>query len=433
MSGVREERSDEHGRGRHDRRHGAGLRRVLRRLRRLPAGGRAGRRRLRRRPVPRGGPGARRLLPQPRRRRPAAGEPRWPAGRPRRRGRVPPGERGATRIADRVVAKIAAQAAREALAAPPPDAAPPHATVIVHHETAPRPRQPRARLPLRHRWPVRCGASPGHRAGRGVGGNGGARGGRPGRAAALRRTRTARHRGGRDERAPGLRRHREHPTTAGPREDRHGGTRPTTTGPGQSASAAAYDPCPSSTARTAGRPLLVRAQSPRGHPRAAAPRRARALLLYDVAAVRADRPAMAWRRVPGPAARRTAPRRHLGARRRRDRRAPRPLAARCSPSTPGLRGVLPMRRAHRRRPGRTPPGRRRAGAARPGHGGVRRAVRTGPDGPDEGRRPRGRPTSANSTTYGPTWTPRSPTASGGWACPGRPPWRCTYAGPAEKG
>ncbi|MEV0374271.1 hypothetical protein AB0I10_31465 [Streptomyces sp. NPDC050636] len=46
---------------------------------------------------------------------------------------VPAGERGATRIADRVVAKIAAQAAREALhkAAPtaPTDA---HATVTVH-------------------------------------------------------------------------------------------------------------------------------------------------------------------------------------------------------------------------------------------------------------------------------------------------------------
>jgi uncharacterized alkaline shock family protein YloU len=45
-------------------------------------------------------------------------------------------ERGATRIADRVVAKIAAQAAREALDVPHPDAVPPHATVVVHHETA---------------------------------------------------------------------------------------------------------------------------------------------------------------------------------------------------------------------------------------------------------------------------------------------------------
>ncbi|MFF2515342.1 hypothetical protein [Streptomyces sp. NPDC058086] len=40
-------------------------------------------------------------------------------------------ERGATRIADRVVAKIAAQAAREALDTLPPDAVPPHATVVV--------------------------------------------------------------------------------------------------------------------------------------------------------------------------------------------------------------------------------------------------------------------------------------------------------------
>ncbi|EPH42828.1 Asp23/Gls24 family envelope stress response protein [Streptomyces aurantiacus] len=44
-------------------------------------------------------------------------------------GQVPPGERGATRIADRVVAKIAARAAREALPALPAEAAPPHATV----------------------------------------------------------------------------------------------------------------------------------------------------------------------------------------------------------------------------------------------------------------------------------------------------------------
>ncbi|KOU19854.1 hypothetical protein ADK52_27860 [Streptomyces sp. WM6372] len=65
--------------------------------------------------------------------------------------RVPPAERGATRIADRVVAKIAAQAAREALAARPagpPEAggggpagrgaAPgaPHASVTVHHDIA---------------------------------------------------------------------------------------------------------------------------------------------------------------------------------------------------------------------------------------------------------------------------------------------------------
>jgi len=49
---------------------------------------------------------------------------------------VAPAERGATRIADRVVAKIAAQAAREVLVVLPADAVPPHATVVVHHETA---------------------------------------------------------------------------------------------------------------------------------------------------------------------------------------------------------------------------------------------------------------------------------------------------------
>ncbi|MFH9067017.1 hypothetical protein ACH4GM_38315 [Streptomyces coeruleorubidus] len=49
---------------------------------------------------------------------------------------VPPGERGATRIADRVVAKVASQAAREAVGTLPPDAGRPSATVVVHHEVA---------------------------------------------------------------------------------------------------------------------------------------------------------------------------------------------------------------------------------------------------------------------------------------------------------
>ncbi|MFJ8543569.1 Asp23/Gls24 family envelope stress response protein [Streptomyces sp. NPDC093586] len=49
---------------------------------------------------------------------------------------VPAGERGATRIADRVVAKIAARAAREALGVLHPDAERPYATVVVHHDTA---------------------------------------------------------------------------------------------------------------------------------------------------------------------------------------------------------------------------------------------------------------------------------------------------------
>ncbi|MEU9084275.1 hypothetical protein [Streptomyces sp. NPDC048357] len=48
--------------------------------------------------------------------------------------RVAAADRGSTLIADRVVAKIAAQAAREALAAP--SGAPPHATVTVHHDIA---------------------------------------------------------------------------------------------------------------------------------------------------------------------------------------------------------------------------------------------------------------------------------------------------------
>ncbi|MER6199464.1 hypothetical protein ABT234_19110 [Streptomyces sp. NPDC001586] len=48
--------------------------------------------------------------------------------------RVAAADRGSTLIADRVVAKIAAQAAREALDAP--SGAPPHATVTVHHDIA---------------------------------------------------------------------------------------------------------------------------------------------------------------------------------------------------------------------------------------------------------------------------------------------------------
>ncbi|MEU7427269.1 hypothetical protein [Streptomyces sp. NPDC040750] len=70
-------------------------------------------------------------------------------------GLVAPGERGATRIDDRVVAKIATQAAREALALPP-GAAAPHATVVVRQETA------RVRLRVDLGYPcdigARCGA-----------------------------------------------------------------------------------------------------------------------------------------------------------------------------------------------------------------------------------------------------------------------------------
>ncbi|CAM5416921.1 Asp23/Gls24 family envelope stress response protein [Streptomyces avidinii] len=48
--------------------------------------------------------------------------------------RVAAADRGATRIADRVVAKIAAQAAREVLGTT--SGAPAHATVTVHHDIA---------------------------------------------------------------------------------------------------------------------------------------------------------------------------------------------------------------------------------------------------------------------------------------------------------
>ncbi|TXS51119.1 Asp23/Gls24 family envelope stress response protein [Streptomyces sp. t39] len=51
-------------------------------------------------------------------------------------GRVAAAERGSTTVADRVVAKIAAQAAREALGTVPPGGAAPHAAVVVRHDTA---------------------------------------------------------------------------------------------------------------------------------------------------------------------------------------------------------------------------------------------------------------------------------------------------------
>ncbi|QEV17405.1 Asp23/Gls24 family envelope stress response protein [Streptomyces alboniger] len=82
---------------------------------------------------------------------------------------VAPGERGATRIADRVVAKIAARAAREAVESVPADGAPPHATVSVlapPHDSARAGRTPfgtaRVRVSLELDYPCdigrQCGA-----------------------------------------------------------------------------------------------------------------------------------------------------------------------------------------------------------------------------------------------------------------------------------
>ncbi|MFE9648529.1 Asp23/Gls24 family envelope stress response protein [Streptomyces sp. NPDC006365] len=79
----------------------------------------------------------------------AAGAPIRP-GSPGRT--VAPAERGALRVADRVVSKIAAQAAREALDVLPPDAGPPHATVVVHHGVA------RVRIGLELEYPSDIGA-----------------------------------------------------------------------------------------------------------------------------------------------------------------------------------------------------------------------------------------------------------------------------------
>ncbi|MFI5758400.1 Asp23/Gls24 family envelope stress response protein [Streptomyces sp. NPDC051569] len=70
--------------------------------------------------------------------------------------RVAAAERGATTIADRVVAKIAAQAAREALNGVPEGGATPHATVSVHRDSA------RVRVGVELDYPcdigARCGA-----------------------------------------------------------------------------------------------------------------------------------------------------------------------------------------------------------------------------------------------------------------------------------
>ncbi|WP_043193943.1 hypothetical protein [Streptomyces sp. NRRL F-2664] len=57
-----------------------------------------------------------------------------PAGARPTPAAVAAADRGAIRVADRVVAKIAAQAAREALAGN--SGTPPHATVTVHHDIA---------------------------------------------------------------------------------------------------------------------------------------------------------------------------------------------------------------------------------------------------------------------------------------------------------
>ncbi|MFK4103080.1 hypothetical protein ACI2L1_23925 [Streptomyces sp. NPDC019531] len=81
----------------------------------------------------------------------AAGEADEPR-RPLTAAAVPPGERGATRIADRVVAKIAGRAAREALGELPADAARPYATVVVHHSLA------RIRMHLELDYPCDIGA-----------------------------------------------------------------------------------------------------------------------------------------------------------------------------------------------------------------------------------------------------------------------------------
>ncbi|MFM9367118.1 hypothetical protein [Streptomyces sp. Da 82-17] len=74
---------------------------------------------------------------------------------------IEPGERGATRIADRVVAKIAARAAREALrGGVPEDGAAPSATVTVHRGGGRSSARIRISLELDHPCDIggQCGA-----------------------------------------------------------------------------------------------------------------------------------------------------------------------------------------------------------------------------------------------------------------------------------
>ncbi|MFF2778026.1 Asp23/Gls24 family envelope stress response protein [Streptomyces sp. NPDC058052] len=70
--------------------------------------------------------------------------------------RPPVRERGATTVADRVVAKISAQAAREALGGVPEGGHRPHASVVVHRDAA------RISISLELDYPTdigrRCGA-----------------------------------------------------------------------------------------------------------------------------------------------------------------------------------------------------------------------------------------------------------------------------------
>ncbi|MEU6881155.1 hypothetical protein [Streptomyces sp. NPDC046712] len=73
---------------------------------------------------------------------------------------VGPAGRGATTIADRVVAKIAARAAREAVEAVPPGGSKPHASVVVQRDIA------RVSVSLELGYPVdlgrQCGAVRSH-------------------------------------------------------------------------------------------------------------------------------------------------------------------------------------------------------------------------------------------------------------------------------
>ncbi|MEU2493354.1 hypothetical protein [Streptomyces sp. NPDC007883] len=81
---------------------------------------------------------------------PVAGRSAPAPPRPAAKG-MAPGERGATTVADRVVAKIAAQAAREALPQVPEGGSAPHATVTVHHDHA------RVRITLELDYPCDIG------------------------------------------------------------------------------------------------------------------------------------------------------------------------------------------------------------------------------------------------------------------------------------
>ena len=342
-------------------------------------------------------------------------------------GRPPPSA-GETRIADRVVAKIAAQAAKEAVDERPEDADAPRG----HRHRAPR-RPPGYGSASTSAYPsdigrsaARCVVVSAERvralAGMEV----------PEVAVQVERL----HSVGSGQRTGG-----EHPMTE-PQEPENSTRRLPTRRVGAVRRCAgdgpvrvglrATNPPPHGRSRAAG----PAASGPgAGSPRPWSPSScsgAAGLLLYDVAAVRADHPAMQWRRTARRRPGEPSPRRRLGARGVGAGGRTGPLAAppRAHPRTARPAADAPPAR---RCTGRARPDRRRPRPAGPGHGGGRGAVRTGEDGPAQGDR--ARPLALPGTRRRPGRPGRRPgrRPSASWAWPGRPASPCTCAGRRRRG